>query len=222
MISSMRGGACLALLGLFTTLTLAACGGGTSDTGSSSGTSGSTSGTSGTTGGGVFSKEPAVHRAAAAACTVARPPGTDRGDAGGGSPGDCRSDAECTNGSNGRCQGTRIGYQCSYDGCADDTACGAASSCNCRTIEAAYAANECLRAGCHTDADCPGVAGGKGYCSPTVGSCSNYGYVGFECHTSSDECADDADCQGTEKGNGACGFDTSVSHWKCIYSMCAG
>jgi hypothetical protein len=79
------------------------------------------------------------------------------------------------------------------------------------------ASNVCKQGNCRTDADC----GAGGYCSPTLGSCGNYGgVVGYYCHTKRDTCVDDGDC--TKNGATDCRFDQVSGAWACAGSQCAG
>jgi hypothetical protein len=169
---------------------------------------------------------PKVHRAAAMMCDNTRPPGiTDAGapmDSGlpdSGIPGQCNQDSDCTQGNNGRCSFNRIGKVCTYDTCTTDAECANGGVCMCRE-GASSGTNHCVGGvgGCRVDADC----GPNGACSPSFGSCGNYGGTeGYYCHTSSDTCVDDSEC--TEGGTmGYCMFETKMKKWQCSYSFCAG
>ena len=162
---------------------------------------------------------PKAHRAAAEACPSTRPPGialpVDAGatvDAGISDPNACLWDGDCTKGKNGRCSGTRLGLQCTYDACFVDGDCTSGAACLCSGN-----GNYCGTGTCLSDATC----GGRG-CSPTLDFvCGNYGGTrGYYCHTAADTCVDDTDC--TEGGAGFCGYDPAASHWSCSYSACAG
>ncbi len=153
---------------------------------------------------------PQQHRPTVAACSTTRPPGitTD-----GGLVGTCATDADCTQGTNGRCGPSQAkGYSCSYDLCFTDTDCAAGTSCNCSPQ-----GNACLPSTCRSDADCAGLG-----CSPTYDtSCGAYhGTQGIYCHTKDDTCTDDTDC--TEGGAGYCAYQLDVGHWACSYGFCAG
>lgn len=175
---------------------------------------------------------PQLHRASAMACDMTRPPITSSFEGGGvpdsGFPGQCNQDSDCTMGKNGRCGYSRIGKECSYDTCFQDSECTNGGVCICRTSATDTSANHCvgnsMNAGtCRVDSDC----GAKGWCSPSADSCGpGYGTKGFYCHTSSDTCLDDADCKdGGGSGGGGlgyCMFDPMVKHWQCSYSLCAG
>lgn len=152
---------------------------------------------------------PAPTRPAEVVCSPCRPPGTTS--SGGG---ECASDADCTAGDNGRCVFGRIGAFCSYDLCFRDSDCAADEACLCDGSGLGGGGNACVHAGCRTNNDCgPGLA-----CSPTFGSCGHYtGFIGFECHTASDECTEDAEC-----GAGYCAFDPALGRWACSISECVG
>ncbi len=144
-------------------------------------------------------------------CSPCRPPGAMSS----GGRGECMSDADCTEGANGRCGFGRAGTFCSYDLCFSDADCDADEACLCDGSGLGGGGNSCVRADCRTNNDCsPGFA-----CSPTFGGCGHYtGFIGFECHTAADECTVDADCGGAAY----CAFDSAVSHWACSTSECAG
>jgi hypothetical protein len=190
-------------------LCLAACGG-TSTTGSGG------DGGGGSTTTGIEPREPAVHRAAAMECTAERPPGSVDPALGG----DCMADAECTDGSNGRCvQALGEPAFCSYDACAVDADCGGGSVCECRN-PSMYDANVCVHGNCLVDSDC----GEGGYCSPSAVTLDPFctegvpiGSVGYFCHSAGDECIDDADCKGEQE---ACFFDVDKLHFACFQLIC--
>jgi len=132
---------------------------------------------------------------------------------------ECTSHDECTEGDNGRCTGNAFhGYYCTYDACFGDSDCGA-GPCICRGASGGVGnggANRCLAGTCQTDSDC----GAGGWCSPTLGSCGDYGgVVGYYCHTCEDECTDDSDCGGYPS---YCAFDEASARWRCQDSHCAG
>jgi hypothetical protein len=175
---------------------------------------------------GMTTREPEKHRPTATACDHTRPSAEPDVPA----DGDpswvmCQSNAECTDGENGRCTGNgHDGYQCTYDACFSDSDCPALASgtprlCQCEGGSRADN-NVCLGGNCRVDADC----GGGGYCSPTLGSCGNYtGTQGYYCHTSNDECLDDADCNADGSSYpGYCAFMPEVGHWMCSMAQCAG
>lgn len=166
-------------------------------------------------------KPPAVHRALPDPCPTDRPPSTPPG-----TSGSCKTDAECTQGTNGRCLSVVAGPPaCSYDLCAKDADCGQSTGvCQCRAA-AEGGANLCRQGNCRTDGDC-GVTG-KGFCSPsavnldlTCRSGIQVGSFGYFCHTPSDECSGDADCTTGPTGQQACIFDLGKSHWVCVNLMC--
>ena len=172
---------------------------------------------------------PQKHRAAALACSNDRPPGTcetsmipDAGSS-------CHKDAECGAGANGRCSPMQRIYACgcTYDTCTTDADCakaGMGGPCECRPAAQSIIAptptttNICKGGTCRVDADCGSVGG---YCSPSLGSCGNYGgIVGYYCHSARDKCIDDADC--ATQGGGDCRYDPSTGAWACATSQCAG
>lgn len=152
---------------------------------------------------------PSPTRPVPVTCSPCRPPGggTSSG------PGECRSDADCTEGDNGRCVFGRAGASCSYDECFSDADCGANEVCLCDGSGLGGGGNSCITTSCRTNNDCGGQT-----CSPTFGSCGHYtGVVSYACHTASDECTVDSDC-----GAGYCAFDAAVSHWVCSTMECVG
>ncbi|CAN5503087.1 hypothetical protein BH09MYX1_BH09MYX1_32520 [soil metagenome] len=161
-------------------------------------------------------REPAVHRAAPPACPTDRPAGNAP------VPGTCKTDAECTQGTNGRCTSVALApATCSYDACTVDKDCGGAGVCQCRS-SAEGGANACRQGNCRTDGDC-GVVG-KGYCSPSAVEIDVYcrsgipsGSFGYFCHTPEDECVSDTDCAGLMP---ACVFDVAKSRWACLGLAC--
>lgn len=154
------------------------------------------------------------HRASASACPMDRPMTTPDPTA----MGDCATDADCTEGVNGRCVSHRGYAFCSYDTCFADDACE--GPCLCRGEGGGVGsggANRCVSGNCQTDADC----GPGNFCSPTLGDCGLYGgTVGYYCHTCDDECTNDSEC--TEMGAGYCAYSPTVAHWICQYTQCAG
>jgi hypothetical protein len=163
---------------------------------------------------------PARHRPTAAACDSNRPASTSSFGGGGGV---CATDADCTDGINGRCGASGRVIGCTYDDCFTDSDCSGDKGggvCGCRGDQV-DGANVCLTSGnCHVDADC----GPGGYCSPSLGSCGTYaGVEGYYCHTASDECIDDTDCP-TQPGLAPayCAFMPDTGRWQCSSSLCAG
>jgi len=136
-----------------------------------------------------------------------------------GSTAACTKHEDCTEGANGRCAATgRLGYQCTYDLCFNDSECGEDSVCVCG-LPTAESVNHCVTGGCTIDADC----GTNGYCSPSFGTCGNYfGVIGYFCHTPEDECVDDVDCGDGSFGAPYCAYDPTLGHWACSSLQCAG
>jgi hypothetical protein len=200
---------------------------GTAGTMGAAGTAGG-AGTAGSGGhGGTSGRVPLKHRAGVA-CATDRPAGTctSAPDAGFG----CHSDSDCTAGSNGRCVAAprlAVSCDCSYDTCMKDADCPQPGGvCECRPEASgqgsiapttpASPANACLAGNCRVDADCAG-----GYCSPSLGSCGNFGgVVGYYCHTPNDQCVDDSDC--AARGGGDCRYNTTTGAWACNTSQCVG
>jgi len=151
-------------------------------------------------------------------CPDDRPPGN----IGAGPNGTCAADTDCTEGDNGRCvQALGQPTFCSYDQCAKDDDCGAASLCECRN-PAQYNANGCFHGNCRLDADC----GSGGYCSPSAvtlsPNCTDgipIGSVGYFCHTPDDECIDADDCA-TSGSSGGCFFNVDEVRFTCLKVVC--
>lgn len=175
--------------------------------------------TSNTTNVSCLPSVPERHRSAETMCDNSRAPGnppdpTDQGVS-------CMTDADCTDGANGRCGGNgHDGWYCTYDECFADADCGMGATCECgggfRSDH-----NVCLSGACSTDADC----GETGFCSPTQGSCGAYfGTIGYFCHTCDDECVNDSDCSNAagDPWGSYCAYDDGVGHWRCSDSQCAG
>ncbi len=188
-------------------------------------------GTAGVTGmggmtgtGGSTGRVPVKHRAAAPACAKTRPVGLCGAATMPGATLQCKVDADCQGGENGRClpMARILGCSCSYDACFADADCPAMSGpCECRVSSDVMAgsstANVCKLGNCRVDPDC----GAGGFCSPSLGSCGNYsGVVGYYCHSSKDKCTDDADC--AAQGTGDCRYEPTVGAWTCQNSQCAG
>jgi hypothetical protein len=135
----------------------------------------------------------------------------------------CSKDAECTAGKNGRCSmvgGGRLPpyAACVYDGCYVDADCGAKSACACGG--APNDGHSCEQGNCAVDADCAS-GGGTGYCSPSLGSCGNYGgSIGNFCHTAKDDCMNDDECM--DKPGGYCAYSQEAGKWQCSYGHCVG
>ena len=172
------------------------------------------------------SRVPTDHRPTATTCTGDRPPGISAADSAHFS-GDCRSDADCTAGKNGRCELEALSkLVCTYDECAADSDCSA-GVCTCRN-DAHFGANTCFHGDCTTDADC-----GSSYCSPsgtTIQSncmttatgpvpASAFGYF---CHSPADECVDDSDCGPDAHFSDVCAFQSETRKWVCLKLRCSG
>jgi hypothetical protein len=158
--------------------------------------------------------EPDNHRPEEVECDRERPPTEFLPEPG--SPESlCSTDADCTEGENGRCSPMRFGWDCTYDLCFTDEDCDG-SVCGCGAGNSSDN-NVCYSGGCNTDSDC---AEGS-WCSPSFGECGLFsGVVAYFCRTPEDTCLNDGDC--TELGSGYCMFSDSVGHWSCSYSQCAG
>jgi hypothetical protein len=154
-------------------------------------------------------RKPANHRPTAEMCDHERVPSAEVPQPVSG----CTTDAECTEGQNGRCGPNNRGIRtCNYDQCFSDSECKEGGPCICGGVEAN---NRCFPGDCRTDADC----GASGSCSPSFGTCGNYsGVVAYYCHTCKDECIDDRDC----RDGGYCAYEPTVGHWKCSTSQCVG
>jgi len=174
---------------------------------------------------------PTNHRAAPDTCSTSRPafmpgPPTDGGGLCSGFACSCTSDSLCTDFKNGRCGQTfELNYCsrscpiCTYDHCFSDSDCPPLGPgpgvCDCRetlghgpdTVSQA-SPNYCLYTNnCRVDSDCTST--GLPFCSPSADpQCGSF--VGFFCHTTSDECVDDADC-----GLGICAWQPDKKHWAC-------
>jgi hypothetical protein len=196
-------------------------------------------GAAGTTGtGGASGRVPQKHRAAAVVCAAPAScvTATSTAEAGGAPvprgaavptlP--CTLDTDCTAGTKGQCvaQTGATTCQCVYDSCSSDADCAQMGGpCVCASsgqgqgivAPAGGAGNVCRGGNCRLDADC----GAGGYCSPSLGTCGNYGGVtGYYCHTAADKCVDDADC--AAQGGGDCRYDSAMGHWDCETSECVG
>jgi hypothetical protein len=166
---------------------------------------------------------PLRHRATATACTAPRPASTC--DPGGVPMSECANDSQCAAGTNGRCVGNpHDGCRCNYDACVNDADCAMGGACECRLAgRGAAGANACIPGNCRVDADC----GPRGFCSPTLGDCGDFGGLsGYYCHTPTDECVDDADCASQDAGflgqTPYCAYSRQVGHWRCSSQACAG
>lgn len=192
-------------------------GGGGTDTGVDGGGSGSDAGTDGGTDAASLVdanvdagvRVPMYHRASDAQCAATAPPGTCSFGGGGGLS--CADDAECTAGTNGRCNQNHGGAAicfCTYDTCMHDTDCPSGQTCACHGDPLHPESNQCVDGNCRTDADC-----GTGlYCSPTIAGCGALG--GYYCHTASDTCLDDSDCTSSGRLQG-CQYSSTAHRWEC-------
>lgn len=132
----------------------------------------------------------------------------------------CQSDADCTEGRNGRCTpyasffytDGHSSLRCTYDACTRDADCGAREICHCGENGAE---NRCLAAGCRVDADCQ-----SGYCSPYTATIGVFPTVEYACRTCLDECVDDSDCKAdADAGQQAprCLWDAAKKRrWTCM------
>jgi hypothetical protein len=161
------------------------------------------------------SLEPSHHRSARERCDNVRPRGSFSSSPIEVGPGDCVSDADCSDGPNGRCDFDSGAARCTYDACFSDAECDS-GPCSCGVKGAP---NLCLGGNCQVDAQC-----GKGsYCSPSLGSCGNYsGVVAYWCRTPEDTCVEDSECVNPEVGGGYCAYYPEVGHWACQYNHCVG
>ncbi len=189
-----------------------------SDTTSSDTTNSDTTGTdtAGTDTGATTLPEPDNHRPAEIVCDRERPATEFLPDPDSGETWDCETDADCTDGENGRCSSMpRWGWACTYDSCFEDADCGGAV-CGCNA-DWGSDANRCYSGNCQVNADC----GDGGWCSPSYGDCGDYsGVVSYYCRTPDDECLNDSDCN--EQTGGYCMFSDPAARWVCSYSHCAG
>ena len=149
---------------------------------------------------------PVNHRPNDSECLQPAPPGSC-------TPGtgfDCPS--ECDAGTNGRCAPAPAcwagGCYCTYDTCADDTACPAGQTCACHGSPYTFGqGNPCVQGNCRVDGDC----GKDGYCSPAYDvPWANYVIgLGYYCHTLVDTCVNDSDCL----GQGGCTYSATTGYW---------
>ena len=140
-------------------------------------------------------------------CSLCRPPGS------GIHTGPCATDADCTDGENGRCIFASRTSACDYDGCFKDEDCATGEICECDGSRGG--GNICVPANCITDDDCGGFE-----CSPTLGSCGHYTPpTAYRCHTVEDGCTIDADCAAVSD-EAYCAFDESIGSWQCSTLEC--
>ena len=143
-------------------------------------------------------------------CTDKPPPGTVHADG----AGLCKSDADCKDGIEGRCNFMSNGRmaptnQCTFDLCSADKDCNAGTLCICNG--GLTGRNECVLANCHDATDCGGSQCGL---SPAGAGSDTYSYApaGRYCKTTDDKCTDDKPC----KQGDVCAFSTSHSRWECM------
>jgi hypothetical protein len=98
----------------------------------------------------------------------------------------CKTDADCTDGANGRCLPDSWDCGCRY-GCETDGDCTAGNACLCEE-----GGGFCVAAACFDG----GACGDEQWCAlyVNVDACENGTTSGFACTTAEDECAVDADC----------------------------
>jgi hypothetical protein len=190
---------------------------------------------------------PARHRSAGSTCLAERGPGVDVPQCADGEhvamPG-CVHDADCTNGTRGRCLaygGPACATGCAYDTCTSDSDCPSNQPCECRSSASSAQPNSCVTEGnCRVDADCgaggycsPSVVGGVGSCYgpatcwPDAGACSMYtpdsGWRNVPCSCQV-SCGHGYFCHNPSDtciddadcgGGGTCNYDTEAKHWSC-------
>lgn len=138
-------------------------------------------------------------RAVAVACATPRPPGNANAALGG----DCKVDADCTKGANGRCTALSGRVQrnaCTYDECATDADCKSAP-CECNEN-----GNFCAPGTCKLDSEC----GAGNYCLGNRGECG--GAKVYHCTSDADTCTPDAGDCGKD---GSCRFSAELGHYAC-------
>lgn len=134
----------------------------------------------------------------------------------------CSSDAQCADaGPGGRCVEGNGGIAycyCTYDACADDSACPVDQTCACHgSPYAGGQGNHCVPGNCRVDSDC----GIGGWCSPTYSTMGCGALGGYYCHTPLDQCVNDSDCVDAG-GIDVCAYDTTASYWRCMMQvLCA-
>ena len=157
-------------------------------------------------------RKPKKHRAAAETCSAVRAPITPTASSRGHAV--CEKDADCKDGTNGRCGQDGRRWGCTYDDCRSDKDCENGGVCACR--EAETRPNRCKTGNCRVDADCKGT-----FCSPSLGNCGHmFGTVGYFCHTVKDECIDDDDCP--DKLPDSCRYIPEAGAFKCSHGECKG
>jgi hypothetical protein len=126
----------------------------------------------------------------------------------------CRTDGQCTQGTNGPCNTAApipiMGCRCDYDTCTGDADCPAGQLCVCHgSAEAFGFGNTCMPGNCRVDGDC----GPHGYCSPSAETENCGSVVGYFWHTAADACVNDSDC--SETITTACMWSTADGRWEC-------
>lgn len=181
----------------------ASSGGASNVAGSGAGGSSSVAGSGAGGGAGQSSIVPIDHRMSDAMCSEARPsnacpPAFQEGSS-------CKTDSDCTAGTNGRCTGVGItpACACSYDHCAKDADCSPGSICLCDRDNG----NTCVQSECRIDSDC----GLRGYCSSNRTDCGEF--EGYHCHTPKDTCVNDADCR--QDILERCAYAADKGQWVC-------
>lgn len=126
-------------------------------------------------------------------------------------PSECRQDADCAAGRNGRClrvsnhgsHGPSLeATRCSYDVCFADGDCGPREVCQCdgRAASAVGDGHLCVSGDCASDSDC----GAGRYCRRSG--------RGRFCHSADDECVEETVCvEGT-----ACQRDPRMGRYRCM------
>jgi hypothetical protein len=167
-------------------------------------------------------RAPAVHRASGSVCPPSRRTRERDPELAG-----CASDAECTEGKNGRCEKTLVGHarfanDCRYDRCTTDADCHAGEDpeadrgpCECGENGET---NVCASGNCSVDSDC----GPGGYCSPSFDfHCGYEGGRRYYCRTKNDLCTDDADCPDAgPRWRPECRYDKDAQRWACSTGQC--
>lgn len=168
--------------------------------------------------GGVPPRPPELSRPVAVACSKERPPGKPSPD--NNENPECKVDADCKDGINGRCNEHYGGHGfrfsgCDYDRCFSDAECGG-GVCTCSP-----GGNYCNPPGnCLTDKDC----GAGGFCTASNGE-DPEGACGstqtYFCRTPKDECVTNDDCAKAGSPDKTCTYGRQVGHWLCVANqMC--
>jgi hypothetical protein len=163
---------------------------------------------------------PEAHRPDDSECQMPAPPGTCQA-TGARVVSSCVSDAQCTNGTAGRCQQLTTNSEeycgCTYDTCMTDTDCVPGETCACHGAPSTDGAgNTCVPGNCRVDSDC----GPGGYCSPSYGGQSikdcpvaGRGLQGYYCHTANDKCLNQSDCPNPFEES--CAYSVAAGFWQC-------